>query len=78
MMILTAHLRLGIVISLVCCGTAILSVLKETTVNIYVYRKGKEKPPNFIYFSVIQNPYPACLKYELALTSISNGARTFA
>ena len=46
--ILTAHLRSGIVNTLVCCGTAILRFLKETTVNLCLCRKGKEKRPNLI------------------------------
>ena len=53
---LLMHLWSGIAISLVCCGTVILRVSKETTVNVYLYRKGKEKRPNLIYFSIAWNP----------------------
>ena len=56
--ILTARLRSGIVISLVCCGTPILRFLKETTVNLCLCRKGKENLPNLIYFAGIENPPP--------------------
>ena len=66
--ILTACLRSGIVFSLVGCGTAILRALKETTVHLCLYQKGKEKrrQPNLTYFAGIQKPIQVFNYYNVS------------